>query len=228
MPNLHWEKIVYTTYEKGPSCALDLHDLWDGDQCEAAKLQLGTTSPDQLAEDQLRFQPDDEFPQGLRRGGQTWLCWEETSATNWCGREGGLQPGAEARLFPVYLSGTYQILASYLLGTYQVLTRYILIRYSWSTYPVYLSGFCQRKSWSSSYCLVCLPLQSTLWPGQIHQLAFQVDWSRYLRQVTKIFTKEPFHQTRDRTGCVCTQIWKCGKCNFFAGAEISLAEKLRT
>ena len=129
MPNLHWKKYIYPIYEQGPSGALDLHDLWDGDQCEAAKLQLGTTSPDQLAEDQLRLQPDDEFPQGLRCGGQTWLCWEETSATNWCGREGGLQPGAEARLFPVYLSGTYQILASYLLGAYQVLMRYLLGTY---------------------------------------------------------------------------------------------------
>ena len=64
---------VHLSHLQGPSRALDLHDLRDGDQREATKLKLGPTPPDQLAEDQLGFQSDDEFPQGLRCGRQTWL-----------------------------------------------------------------------------------------------------------------------------------------------------------
>ena len=129
---------VHLSHLQGPSGALDLHDLRDCDQREATKLKLGPTSADQLAEDQLGFQSDDEFPQRLRCGRQTWLRWEEASTTYGGSGEGGLQPRAEARLFPVYLPGTYRVLTQYLSGTYRILIRYLLGTYQ--VLIVYLSG----------------------------------------------------------------------------------------
>ena len=50
-------------------------------------------------------------------------------------------------------------------------------------FKIHLRGFLQGEGWAGPDRLVRLALQGPLRQGQIHQLAFQVDRSGYLRQV---------------------------------------------